>query len=678
MKEKLNPSLLENLSLFHSIFQEDTTIKFRQILCGLSQRPAAIIFADGMVKDTIINEHIIQSLLRFDGALPQRDCAEFLRRKVLFANDILEKDAINELLSEILSGNTVLLIDGEPRALVLATRGYISRSVSEPSAEKVLQGPREGFTEVILQNLSLIRRKLCNPNLRFHFRTLGVQSHTKTAVVYIEGIADPALIKEVNRRLDCINIDGILDANYAEELIKDSPWSPFKTIGSTERPDIVAAKLLEGRVAILFDGTPVALTAPFFFLEYFQTNDDYYNNFYFGTFGRWLRILGFWSTISLPAIFLGLFTMHQELLPTRFLLNLVIARENLPFPTFLEMLILILGFELIREGGAKAPENFGQTLGIVGGLVLGQAAVDARLVSIPVVIIIAFTGITGLMIPQLKSPVILLRMGFLLLASLWGIPGYLAGVFALLSYLSSMNSFSIPYTSALSRHPRALLQDTVLRFPWFFMLRRPEALAPDNPTRQSHKKHFLLFSLLILLCFSGCSSREINDANIVSGISVSIGEDVTVYAQIPTESEESDGSRIVLGRGETFAQAMEDCEMKSDKNLFWNHSKSIALPEEITMSQLRQVVSHIMDLRELRIASDVVLIRSQKKGEPPGYQHLKLQETLLSDELQQWLPSIKIYQLYHMLSCETPVAVLPLFREGDDKSLLPEGLVSIK
>ncbi len=678
MKERLTSSLSENLNLFHSVFQEDTTIKFRQLCCGMDKRCVAVIFADGMVNDTIINEHIVQSLLTFTGVLPREDCASFLRRRVLFADDILEKDGIQDLLSEILSGNTVLLVDGEPKALILATRGYHSRSINEPSAEKVLQGPREGFTEVLLYNLSMIRRKLCNPNLRFRFRSLGVQTNTKAAVVYIDGIADPAIVAEVNRRLDRINIDGILDANYVEELIKDAPFSPFKTIGSTERPDIVAAKLLEGRVAIVIDGTPVVLTAPFFFLEYFQTNDDYYNNFYFGTFGRWLRILGFWSTISLPAIFLGLFTMHQELLPTRFLLNLVIARENLPFPTFLEMLILILGFELIREGGSKAPANFGQTLGIVGGLVLGQAAVDAKLVSIPVVIIIAFTGITGLMIPALKSPIVLLRAGFLLLAAIWGIPGYLGGVFFLLLYLSSMESFTIPYTSSLSQTRRDLLQDTFVRAPWFSMFHRPEVLAPENPTRQSRKKFFLLPFLLLCLCCSGCSSREINDANIVSGISVAIDHGFVIYAQIPSATADDDGSRLICGRGSTFAEAMEDCSSNSDKDLFWNHSKSIALPEDVTLSQLRQIVDHVMDRRELRIASDVVLIRPAKEESDPVYQHLKLQEMLLSREFQQWLPSIKVYQLYHELSEDASAVSLPLLSAQKDGSLLPESVIFVK
>ncbi|MBQ6684991.1 MAG: spore germination protein, partial [Firmicutes bacterium] len=622
----------------------------------------------------------------FTGIHPEKNGLDYLRRRVLFTNDIMENDQVESLLTEILSGNTVLLLDGEPKALILATRGFLIRSIAEPPAEKVLQGPREGFTEVMLFNLSMVRRKLCNPDLRFQFRRLGKQTQALTAVAWLEGIADPNIVREVNQRLDQIHIDGILDANYVEELIKDSPWSPFKTVGSTERPDIVTAKLLEGHVAIFIDGTPVVLTAPFFFLEYFQTNDDYYSNFYVGTFNRWLRMLGFWSTISLPAIFLGLFTMHQDLLPTRFLLNLSAARENLPFPTFLEMLLLILGFELIREGGAKAPANFGQTLGIVGGLVLGQAAVDAKLVSIPVVIIIAFTGITGLMIPQLKSPVVLFRLAFLLLSSLWGLPGYLMGIFFLLTYLSSMQSFGIPYTSSLTTEKQSLLQDTLLRSPWFFMRRRPKLLAPDNSTRQTsdrQKRSSILRCLLPFLALSlltGCgASHEINDFNVVSGITAEFGDTVTVHAQIPGPSEANSGFRTISGQGSTFTQALENCRRNSDKDIFWNHAKSIVLPEDITESQLRQVVHHVMDHRELRIAADVVLIRMTAPSEDQGpvFDHLVLQEMLRSEEAKTLIPAMKVYQLYHYFSSDPSQLLLPLLSVQEDGSLHPDGTRSI-
>ncbi|MBR5001708.1 MAG: spore germination protein, partial [Firmicutes bacterium] len=533
------------------------------------------------------------------------------------------------------------------------------------SCGKSAAGSQEGFTEVLLFNVSLVRRKLCNPDLRFEFRRIGKQSQTMVAVGYMDGIADSAILEEVNRRLDKIQIDGILDANYVEELIKDDPWSPFKTIGSTERPDIVTAKLLEGHAAIFIDGTPVVLTAPYFFLEYFQTNDDYYTNFYAATFNRWLRTLGFWATISLPAIFLGLFTFHQELLPTRFLMNLSAAREQLPFPTLMEMLLLIFGFELIREGGAKAPANFGQTLGIVGGLVLGQAAVDAKLVSIPVVIIIAFTGITGLMIPQLKSPVILFRLAFLFLASLWGLPGYLAGLFCLLLHLSSLKSFTIPYTSALSNSPQTMLQDTFLRAPWFRMIYRPDALAKNNHRRQLR----CILLLLLPLLLTGCtSSREINDVALISGITVEVaGNQWYVHAQIPEISKDEEDLRLISGQGPTFEKAMENLHELANEELYLHHSKSVALTGDFTRTHLSQIVNYILDHRELRIASDVVVFHNTA---PLSLDHMKLQKMLLSKP--------KIYQLNQQLASGADPIHLPLLSVSEDGSFLVEGTYSVK
>lgn len=488
-KKSLSTSLDENIALIKDIFQQDTTIKLRTFENQQNSKiRCCIVFVDGMINNVLINEHIIEPIM-LNKSLEKTDrLMTDLTEKVLFTNDIFPLKELTPMMSELLSGNTLLFADGFAEVLVLNTRGWSIRSISEPAAEKVLQGPREGFTEALIINLSLLRRKICNSNLSYKFMTVGEQSQTKIAIAYVKGIANEDVVKEMERRLKTIDIDSILDTNYIEEIIKDAPNSPFKTTGSTERPDIVAAKLLEGRVAVLVDGTPVVLTAPFFFIEYFQSNDDYYSNYYVGTFGRWLRILGFCMTLSLPAIYLALVTFHQDLLPTRFLLNMSEARLGLPFPTLFEMILLILVFELIREGGSKVPANFGQTLSIVGGLVLGQAAVEAKLVSIPVVIIIAFTGVTGLMIPQLKSPIIFMRLTWLLLAAVLGFPGFLLGVIALLIHLSTLSTFGIPYTSSLSKNFAQESQDTFIRTSWRNMILRPSYISPYNRTRQKATK----------------------------------------------------------------------------------------------------------------------------------------------------------------------------------------------
>ncbi|MGI6751029.1 MAG: spore germination protein [Anaerovoracaceae bacterium] len=481
---ELTKSLDENIDMLKRLFHGDKTVKYRELVNrdnpGIK---GVLVFIDGMCNSLVLNSHAIQPFLTAKGLKKDADLVDTLCKEILYYNEISKNRIIGPLLSNLLAGDALFFIDGYEQAIVISVKHWEIRGVQEPDGEKVISGPREGFNEAILTNLSLLRRKIRNPNLKYEFINLGRQTNTSVCLCYIKGIANPAILQELQSRLNRIDIDGVLDANYIHELIRDSAWSPFPTAGSTERPDVVAANLLEGRIAILIDGTPVSLTVPFFLIENFQTNDDYYSGFYFGSFSRILRILGFFVTISLPALYLAVVTFHQELLPTRFLLNLSESRLGLPFPTFLEMLILILAFELIREGGSRIPSGFGQTLSVVGGLVLGQASVDARLVSIPVVIIVAFTGITGLTIPQLKTPALLLRIIWLILASVLGIFGYLIGITGLLIHMASLKSFGIPYASSLSTTPSQKYRDIILRAPWNKMIMRP-AFISCNRRRQ--------------------------------------------------------------------------------------------------------------------------------------------------------------------------------------------------
>ncbi|MDO4553014.1 MAG: spore germination protein [Bacillota bacterium] len=485
MKEKLTGVLKENMALLERLYSPNFVVKQR---CFENQRDPRIrcclLFVDGMTDSQQLNADIIRPIMLNRRLRPSERLLDQLMEEVVFSNEASKSGDVETLMAELLSGNAVLLVEGQKEALMLSARHWTIRSVSEPEAEKVLQGPREGFTESLLVNLSLLRRKLCNPDLKFEKLSVGRQTRTRVSLCYVEGLVNREILEELRKRLERIDIDGVLDANYIRELIRDSAASPFQTTGFTERPDVVAAKLLEGRAALLVDGSPVAVTVPFLFLEYFQTNDDYYSDFYFGSLGRILRILGFVVTISLPAVYLALVTWHQDLLPTRFLLNLFMARQGLPFPTFFEMLLLILAFELIREGGSRIPTGFGQTLSVVGGLILGQASVDAMLVSIPVVIIVAFTGITGLIIPSMKGPILLIRLIWLVLAGLLGLPGYFLGAAALLVHLSGLRTFGLPYTSLLSHSFSQHFTDTVIRAPWNRMLLRPARLSPKNSRRQ--------------------------------------------------------------------------------------------------------------------------------------------------------------------------------------------------
>lgn len=307
---------------------------------------------------------------------------------------------------------------------------------------------------------------------------MGEETRTKICVCYMKGIANEKILQELNKRLDDIQIDGILDSGYIQEMVRDSPYTPFKTVGSTERPDVVAAKLLEGRIAIIVDGSPVALTVPFIFIEYFQANDDYYMNYFFSSISRILRILGFVFSISIPAVYVAVVTYHMEIIPTPLLFSISSAREGVPFPTIVETIIMLLIFEILRETGLRTPTFMGQALSTAGALVIGTAAFEAKFVSAPVVIVIAFTGITGLMLPKLKGAIILTRLILLLLSGIIGLYGYVFGLAGLLIHLLELRSFGIPYMYKLMLlDPQQDIKDTIIRAPWWHQKYRPGLIA---------------------------------------------------------------------------------------------------------------------------------------------------------------------------------------------------------
>ncbi len=480
-------SVLEtNLQIIKTLFNKDDTLAFRRF--KNQQAPdveCCIVFIDGVVKPETVDQNIIQPIVTNLLLENNSNCLNALQYQVLISDHVEQTSEVPKVVEAIINGNTALFLDGVDQALTINSAGWKTRSVEEPQGEKVLRGPREGFTESVLTNLSLIRRRLKTANLKFQARAFGRQSNTKAYLCYIEGIANPQILDELNKRLDAVDLDAVLDSGYIQELIKDSPLSPFKTIGSTERPDVVAAKLLEGRIALLIDGTPVALTLPHVFIELFQVNEDYYVNFYYSSFNRILRIISFWISISLPAVYLALVTYHQELVPTPLIISISAARQGIPFPSLLEAILLIIVFEIIREAGTRMPSYIGQALSIVGGLVIGQAAVQAKFVSAPIIIIVAMTGITGLMIAKLKGATIVLRFILLLLASILGLYGYIFGISGLLIHLFQLRSFGVPYMTGMMTIDPDDLKDITIRSPWWYMKRRPKFIGKNNPIRQN-------------------------------------------------------------------------------------------------------------------------------------------------------------------------------------------------
>lgn len=483
---KLENSLESNIALFKSIFKNDDTLIFRRFENPQNIKiSCCIVFIEGMINSEIVNENIIQPIIGY--TLPNRESnsIDFLQYKLIVSNNVEKTSDLDKMLESIMSGDTLLLMESNAEALIITSKGWKSRSIEEPITETVLRGPREGFTESLLTNLSLVRRKLKTTDLKFEFNVMGERSRTKTCLCYIEGVANEKIIEELKSRLNDICIDGVLDSGMIQELIRDSPFSPFKTIGNSERPDVIAAKLLEGRIALLVDGTPTVLTVPHLFVEIFQSNEDYYMNFYFSSIGRLLRFLSLVISISVPAIYVALVTFHQEIVPTPLIMSIAASRQGIPFPTIIEVLGLLLLFEILREAGTRMPSFIGQSLSIVGALVVGQSAVEARFVSAPIVIITALSGITGLMLPRIKGAIIIIRTVFIILASIIGLYGYLFGICGVLLHLYGLRSFGVPYMSNLMSLEPQELKDTVIRAPWWYMKQRPKLISNRDHKRQS-------------------------------------------------------------------------------------------------------------------------------------------------------------------------------------------------
>ena len=323
LNKKVSTKLNENINYMQQIFSEDKSIKFHRFNPTdkqITNLECCIFFVDGMVNSPLVNDNIIRPILLHKPSIAiGADKLSYLEKKVLQTNETSQNDDFEQIIYALLYGDTILFCNGCSKALIIGSKNFVKRGIDEPPNEPLLKGPREGFTEPILMNISLLRRKVRNKDLKIEYFELGEVTKTTCAICFIEGCAAKDIINELKRRLKTIKIDGIFDSNYIAELISDRKWSPIRSTGSTERPDIAAAKLLEGRIVIFVDGSPVALTAPFIFLEGFQSPEDYYVNFYFAAMNRFWRILGFVISISIIPIFTSLMRFHRELMPSQLL-----------------------------------------------------------------------------------------------------------------------------------------------------------------------------------------------------------------------------------------------------------------------------------------------------------------------------------------------------------------------
>lgn len=454
----------------------------------------AVFYTDGLTDTVSVQKFIMESLLfeykEEDIHEEAPPLLEQLKNLVLTVGELKEISDPEDLLVSLLSGNVILLLDGHTVGFDIGLKEWDNRGVTETSSESVVRGPKESFSEDIRTNTALIRRRIKDPDLWMETREIGRVTKTSVALMYIDGIVDETLVKEVRSRLDKIDIDGILESSYIEELIQDEALTPFPTLYNTERPDVVAAGLLEGRIAILVDGTPFTLLAPALFVQMFQAAEDYYGRSGISSALRLLRYFCFMIAFLAPSFYLAITTFHQEMIPTELLFSLVAQRERIPFPAVFEVLLMEFAFEILREASLRMPKAIGSAISIVGTLVIGQAAVEAGLVSASLIIVVSTTAIASFVFPanDLSIATRLLRFPLIILAANFGLVGILFGIITLIIHLCSLRSFGVPYMSSMAPYIEENQKDTFIRLPYWFMRTRPKLIGRKNLIRSQTPK----------------------------------------------------------------------------------------------------------------------------------------------------------------------------------------------
>ncbi len=480
-------ALQSNIDYLKNLWGDHTDVVFREFhLAGDRGKKAVLIFVDGLVDKKILNDNVLTPLMLYREE-KITDQVSFIADNILTVNSVQEETDLAKLVEGVMSGAAYILIDGCSVGLELDIRDWSARSVGEPGTEITIRGPQEGFVETLKVNLSLLRRKIRHPDLKIEMVKVGEYTQTDIAIVYIESICDKALIEEVRRRISSIKVDAILDSGYVEQYIEDAPHSIFSTVGNTERPDKVSAKLLEGRVAIFVDGSPVVLTVPLLLSELFQSVEDYYSRPFYASFIRLLRYMAFFFSIYGPALYIVVSSFHQELLPVQLFAVILATEGTVPFSSSVSIFYANLLNELLREAGLRLPKSVGQAIGIVGGIVLGDAAISTGIVSAPVVIVMAVTMICTFIVNPLLDVSSLLRLAFILISSMLGAFGLMVASVVLLFHLVSLRSFGVPYLSPIAPVSRGVLKDTFVRMFLWKQNKRPAVFQVKNVVRE--KKH---------------------------------------------------------------------------------------------------------------------------------------------------------------------------------------------
>nr|WP_254901170.1 spore germination protein [Tuberibacillus sp. Marseille-P3662] len=489
--------LQKNINNIQSMMDNPSDLIVKKASLGGYDRDCAIIYIDGLVKTDYISQRLIKSIHSFNKYVDDnisKDDGEAiinaLQYDALPASEVDRVRTLDDVTLPLLSGNTAIFIDGLDQVIMVDTKGWKSRSIEPPVTEAVVRGPRVGFIENIRTNTSMIRRSIRDPNLRMKSIKVGRRSKADVTITYLDGVVNPALVKETVRRLKSIDLDDVESSGDIEQWIEDSFLSPFPQVQHTERPDRVRAALVQGRVGILTDNSPFALIVPVTFGQLFHSAEDYYERWLLASFIRMLRYIAAFFSVFLPGLYVALVAYHPGMIPTKLAFSIAATREGVPFPSLIEALIMEGIMELLREAGLRLPQPIGQTIGIVGGLVIGEAAVTAGIVSPIMVIIVALTAISSFSLPSysLAISLRLLRFAIMFAAAIFGLYGLVLIYIMINVHFTNMKSFGIPYATPFAPQLYSDFKDLVVRVPLTMMSRRPKMTQTGDQDRSNRKR----------------------------------------------------------------------------------------------------------------------------------------------------------------------------------------------
>lgn len=475
----MEKELSKNKKAFLSLLGESADIKKKSMQLGRDKDIGCFIAYIEVTGGSFLFENsVVGKLLNQFCEMPKEEIYKSLEKNALGISDMTLFDTIEEAAEGMFAGDVILFVDGFAQAIKIPDKGYPAMSLQAPDSEKVIRGSREGFMDSIKVNSALIRKRLRTPKLKVEEIKVGRRTSTNVDLVYMEDLVYPSLLEEVRKRLNRYEIDGILDSGMIEQLSEEKWYSPFPQFQTTQRPDRAAMSILEGRIVVLVDNSPTGLILPTDYNSFIKTSDDMYNRWEIASFGRLIRYIAAFFAMTVPGLYLAVTNFHTQVLPTTLLLSFAAARQGVPFPAVVEVLLMEIAFELLREAGVRLPGAMGNTIGIVGGLIIGQAAVEANIVSPIVVIVVAFTALCSFAIPneEFATSFRLLKFLFIFLCSWLGFYGFLYGLLLVLIHLSHLKSFGIPYLmpfvgADLNQYDDE--RDSLIRQPLFLMRRRP-------------------------------------------------------------------------------------------------------------------------------------------------------------------------------------------------------------